>query len=103
MKLGVWLTGSIRLEEIMENKIAILSIVVNQKTAENIDQLNSLLHDYQDMIVGRMGIPYRERKVSLIAVIVDGLEDDINSLSGKLGMVPNVTVKTSYANTKDDR
>ncbi|KGF08559.1 putative iron-only hydrogenase system regulator [Urinicoccus massiliensis] len=87
----------------MENKIAILSIVVNQKTAENIDQLNSLLHDYQDMIVGRMGIPYRERKVSLIAVIVDGLEDDINSLSGKLGMVPNVTVKTSYANTKDDR
>lgn len=87
----------------MENKIAILSNVVNQKTAENIDQLNSLLHDYQDMIVGRMGIPYRERKVSLIAVIVDGLEDDINSLSGKLGMVPNVTVKTSYANTKDDR
>lgn len=87
----------------MENKIAILSIVVNHKTAENIDQLNSLLHDYQDMIVGRMGIPYRERKVSLIAVIVDGLEDDINSLSGKLGMVPNVTVKTSYANTKDDR
>lgn len=87
----------------MENKIAILSIVVNHKTEENIDQLNSLLHDYQDMIVGRMGIPYRERKVSLIAVIVDGLEDDINSLSGKLGMVPNVTVKTSYANTKDDR
>lgn len=87
----------------MENKIAILSIVVNHKTAENIGQLNSLLHDYQDMIVGRMGIPYRERKVSLIAVIVDGLEDDINSLSGKLGMVPNVTVKTSYANTKDDR
>ena len=87
----------------MDNKIAILAIVVHYKTEDNIDQINGLLHDYQSIIVGRMGIPYREKGLSLISVIVDGRENEVNSLSGKLGMVPNVTVKTSYANTKNEK
>ena len=84
----------------MENKLAILAIVINKCEEEIINKVNSLLHEYRDIIVGRMGIPYKEREISLMSVMVDGPEDRINSLSGKLGMISYVSVKTAYANPK---
>ena len=81
------------------DKVAILAVVVNQNTQENVDKLNRLLHDFRSIIIGRMGLPYPERNLSLISLMVDGKEDDINALSGKLGMIPHVHVKTAYANT----
>ncbi|MBE6390042.1 MAG: iron-only hydrogenase system regulator [Lentisphaerae bacterium] len=74
------------------NRIALIGIIV-----ENVEQaakINGLLHEYGDHIIGRMGIPYRERKVSIISVILDAPGDVINSLSGKLGMLSGVSVKT---------
>ena len=84
----------------MENKLAIIAIVINKCEEEVVEKVNGYLHEYRDIIVGRMGIPYAERQISLISVMVDGPEDRINSLSGKLGMVPLVSVKTAYSKTK---
>ena len=84
----------------MENKLAIIAIVINKCEEEIVNKVNSLLHEYRDIIVGRMGIPYKERQISLISVMVDGPEDKINSLSGKLGMISYVSVKTAYSNSK---
>lgn len=79
----------------MENRIAIIGIFVYDREAS--EKINSLLHEANQYIVGRMGIPYREKRVSVISVILDAPNDVIGALSGKLGMVPNVQVKTLYA------
>lgn len=84
----------------MENKLAIIAVVINKCEEAIIENVNSLLHEYRDIVVGRMGLPYKERQISLMSVMVDGPEDKINSLSGKLGMVPFVSVKTAYSNSK---
>lgn len=84
----------------MENKLAIIAIVIDKCEEKVIENVNSLLHEYRDIIVGRMGIPYKERQISLMSVMVDGPEDRINSLSGKLGMISYVSVKTTYSNQK---
>lgn len=79
----------------METRIAVIGIIVeNQDSAASI---NSLLHEYGQFIVGRMGVPYREKKVSVISIIIDAPQDAISALSGKLGMIPNVSTKTVYS------
>ena len=75
-------------------RIALIGIIVEKKDA--IDDLNAILHDYSSYIVGRMGIPYPPKKVSIISVIVDASADRISSLSGKLGMLDGISVKTIY-------
>lgn len=79
----------------MDTRIAIIGIIV-ENTAVT-EQLNAILHDYGKYIIGRMGIPYRERSVSIISVVVDAPQDEISSLSGKLGMLPHVSTKTVYS------
>lgn len=79
----------------METRIAIIGIIV--ENIESAEKINSVLHEYGKYIVGRMGIPYRERKLSVISIIIDAPNDVIGALSGKLGMIPNVTVKTVYS------
>lgn len=79
----------------MDNRIALLGIVVESEAAA--EPLNRLLHEYKDHIVGRMGIPYRQRGVNLISVVLDAPGDAISALSGKLGMLPGVSAKTLYA------
>ena len=64
---------------------------------ENSTPLNDVLHEYGEYIVGRMGIPYRKRKVSVISVVVDAPADIISALAGKLGMIPDVSSKTVYS------
>lgn len=79
----------------METRIALIGIIVESATAP--EQINTILHAYGSYIVGRMGIPYRERGISIISIVVDAANDIISSLSGKLGMVPGASVKTMYA------
>ena len=79
----------------MENRIALLGIVVEQEDA--VEALNRLLHEYNDYIVGRMGIPYRQRGVNLISIVLDAPGDAISALSGRIGMLSGVSAKTLYA------
>ena len=79
----------------METRVAVLAIIVRQP--ESVSALNTLLHQYGDYIIGRMGVPYRERGVNLISVAMDAPADVISALSGKIGRLPGITAKTVYA------
>lgn len=63
----------------------------------SIDALNDLLHNYNEYIIGRMGIPYRKKKLSIISVIIDAPQNTISALTGKLGMIKGLSVKTVYS------
>lgn len=79
----------------MENRVALLSIVVEDPAA--VEPINSLLHEYRGCILGRMGIPHRERGISLISVVLDAPADMLNTLSGKVGQFSGVSAKILYA------
>jgi putative iron-only hydrogenase system regulator len=79
----------------VETRIALIGIIVEEPEA--IERVNQLLHDYAKVIIGRMGIPYREKKINIISVALDAENDVISSLSGKLGMIPGIKVKTMYS------
>lgn len=79
----------------METRIAIIGIFVHNTEAAG--AINNLLHEYSRYIVGRMGIPYREKGVSVMSIIIDAPEEEIAALSGKLGMLDEVQVKTLYS------
>ena len=79
----------------MENRIAMLGIVVEEESSA--EELNRLLSEYKQYVVGRMGIPYRQRGINLISIVLDAPGDAISSLSGKLGMLPGISAKTLYA------
>lgn len=79
----------------METRVAVISIIVEDENM--VETLNALLHAYRDYIIGRMGIPYRRRGVSIIAVALDAPQNTISTLSGKLGGLPGVSVKTAYS------
>ncbi|MFA7636747.1 MAG: TM1266 family iron-only hydrogenase system putative regulator [Monoglobales bacterium] len=76
----------------MENKLSIIGIFI--QTHEAVVEVNNLLHQYSDKIVGRMGLPYRDRGVNVISVIIDAPADDISALAGKLGKIPGISAKT---------
>lgn len=82
-------------EDAMENKVVVVSIIVRDEQAAA--AVNDLLHEYRQYIVGRMGIPYRQRNVSIISVVMDAPGDVTSALSGKMGMQPGVTAKTLTA------
>ncbi len=79
----------------METRVAVIGIVVENKDA--VERLNEILHINSQYIIGRMGIPYEKRGVSIISVAVDAPSDVISALSGKLGMLPGVSAKTVYS------
>ena len=79
----------------METRIALIGIVVEHK--DSVKKLNDILHEYGEYIVGRMGIPYPKRNISVISIVMDAPSDTISALSGKLGMIPHVTIKTVYS------
>jgi len=82
-----------REENAMDKRIGVVAIVVEDLKSSS--QVNAILHDYSQIIVGRMGIPYREKGVSVIALIVDGTTDEISAMTGKLGKVKSVSVKSA--------
>ncbi|SEF44819.1 putative iron-only hydrogenase system regulator [Caloramator fervidus] len=77
----------------MEKRLGIVGIVIED--LEKASSVNYILHEYSDIIVGRMGIPYRNRGVSVISLIVDGTTDEISALTGKLGKIKGVSVKSA--------
>lgn len=80
---------------IMETRVALIGIVV--ENTDSAEQLNQVLHQYGKYIIGRMGIPYQKRNVSIISVAVDAPANVISALSGKLGMLDGVSTKTIYS------
>lgn len=84
----------------MTTRVAIISIIVEND--EVIEKINEYLHKYKQYILGRMGIPYRERKISVISIVLDAPEDKISALSGKLGRLDGVSIKTVYSRKSFD-
>ena len=80
----------------MQTRVAVIAIVV--ENPDSVSDVNRLLHDAADCILGRMGLPYRERGVNLISVAIDAPQDVISALSGKIGALPGVSAKTAYSN-----
>ena len=80
----------------METRVAVIGIIVENPEATA--KLNEILHEYGEHIIGRMGIPYRERGISVISVAVDAPQDVISAMSGKLGRLEGVTAKAAYSN-----
>ena len=78
-------------------RIALIGIVV--ENSDSVEQLNSLLSQYGNYIIGRMGIPYREKSLSIISIAMDAPNNVISALSGKIGMLPGISSKTIYAKT----
>lgn len=79
----------------MENRVAVLSIIVENEDA--VGELNELLHRYRRFIIGRLGIPYRQKNLSIICVAMDAPGDEINALTGALGRIGGITAKAAYA------
>ncbi|MBR3504747.1 MAG: iron-only hydrogenase system regulator [Clostridia bacterium] len=79
----------------MEHRIAVIGIIVEKY--DSVDKLNSLLHEYAEFIVGRMGIPYRYRHVNIISVAVDAPQDVISAMAGKIGMLDGISAKAAYS------
>ena len=76
-------------------RLAVVGIIV--ECSESVETLNSVLHEYGQYIVGRMGIPYRERGVNIISVAMDAPQDIISAMSGKIGRLKGVSAKTAYS------
>lgn len=76
------------------SRIALIGIIV--ENLEMTDRINDILHEYREYIIGRMGIPYKSRGVAIISVVVDAPGNEISALSGKLGMIKNVSTKVQY-------
>lgn len=81
--------------EAEQTRIAVMSIIVEDR--ESAEALNRLLHSYGNYIIGRMGLPYEKKKLSLMSVAMDAPENIISELAGKVGNLPNISVKTAYA------
>jgi len=79
----------------METRVAIVAIIV--ENGENVAALNNILHDYSEHIIGRMGLPYRQKSLNIISVMVDAPHDIISALSGKIGRLDGVNAKTVYS------
>ena len=82
----------------METRVAVMSIIV--ENPDVVEKLNALLHEYGEFIIGRMGIPYRQKGISIISIAIDAPQDTISALSGKIGKLPGVSVKTAYSGVK---
>ena len=79
----------------METRVAVMSIIV--ENPDSAEPLNALLHEFGEYIIGRMGIPYRQRKISIISVAIDAPQNTIAALSGRIGKLDGVSVKTAYS------
>ena len=80
----------------MDTRVAVIGIIVENK--ESVPALNKLLSEYGEYIIGRMGIPYKEKKVNVISIVIDASQDVINTLSGNIGRLDGISSKTAYSN-----
>jgi len=79
----------------METRVAVMSIIV--ENGDSVERINALLHQHGEYIIGRMGLPYRKREISIISIALDAPQNTIAALSGKIGNLPGVSVKTAYS------
>ena len=79
----------------MDSRVAVMSIIIENMDA--VEQVNAVLHEYGEYIIGRMGIPYRARRISIISIALDAPQDTISALSGRIGKMAGVSVKTSFS------
>ena len=79
----------------METRIAVMGIIV--ENMDSVEKLNFLLHDYRAYIIGRMGIPYKDKGISIVSVAVDAPQDVISTMSGKIGNLEGISVKAAYS------
>lgn len=77
----------------MNSRIGVIAILV-EKREESVPRVNELLTEFGELIIGRIGVPYREREVNIISLIVEGTTDQLSTLTGKLGMIPGVQTKS---------
>ncbi|MBP5260927.1 MAG: iron-only hydrogenase system regulator [Clostridiales bacterium] len=80
----------------MDTRVAVISIIVEKENA--VAELNELLHQYGQFIIGRLGIPYKAKNVNIICVAIDAPNDDINALTGALGRIDGINAKATYSN-----
>lgn len=76
-------------------RVAVIGVVV--ENYDSADKLNTILHEYGEYIIGRMGIPYRQKRINVISIAVDAPQNVISAMSGKIGRLPGVSAKTAYA------
>ncbi len=79
----------------METTVAVISMIVEKE--DSVERLNLLLHEYGEVIIGRMGLPYRARGINIISIAVDAPRDTISALAGKIGSIPGVSAKTAFS------
>ena len=79
----------------METRIAVIGIIV--ENVASVEALNSLLHDYRAYIIGRMGIPYKDKGISVVSIAIDAPQDIISTLAGRVGKLDGISVKTAYS------
>ncbi len=79
----------------MENRVAVMSIIVEDM--QSAEMINGILHEHGEYVIGRMGIPYRARKISIISVAVDAPQNVISAIAGRIGGLTGVSVKTAYS------
>ena len=84
----------------MQTRVAVMAIIV-EKEGE-VEQLNAVLHEYGEHIIGRMGIPYRKKGINIVSIALDAPQDTISALAGKLGNIEGLSVKTAYSNVVAD-
>ena len=80
----------------METRVAVIGIIVEK--SDSVEKLNSILHEYGEYIIGRMGIPYRKKNINVISIAVDAPQDVISALSGKIGKLPGISAKAAFSN-----
>ena len=79
----------------MDTRVAVMAVIA--QSCDSAEQINSILHEYSEYIIGRMGVPYRDRSMNIISVALDAPQDKINSLAGRIGRLDGVTAKTLYS------
>ena len=87
---------SSRENQATDKRVGVVAIIVQDRN-ETYNELNEILHQFSAIIIGRMGLPYRDRNISIIALIVDGSNEQVGALSGKIGQLKNIHVKTMFA------
>lgn len=84
----------------MQTRVAVMSIIV--ENPDSVGELNELLHTFSEYVIGRMGIPYRDKNINIISVAVDAPQNEISALSGKIGKLSGVSIKTAYSGVITD-
>ncbi len=83
-----------------ETRVAVMGIIVENR--DSTEDLNAILHEYGKYIIGRMGVPYREKNINIVSIALDAPQDTISAMSGRIGKLSGISVKTAYSNVKSN-